>query len=155
MPIFARLRSGSSELARDKELGCGLQGMITSEPMQSALEAIHEYYKVFSTLDLTAIASYFCEPCMSISPQGVFSAANRTVLTNALTPVIEGLKAKGYGRSEYIEPQVTILTETAALVRGVAVRYAATGQEIERLQISYLMHRSEAGWKIAMMVLPS
>jgi hypothetical protein len=46
-----------------------------------------------------------------------------------------------------------MLTETAALARGVAVRYAAAGPEIERLQINYLMHRSEAGWKIAMIVL--
>lgn len=127
--------------------------MITFEPMQSVVEAIHEYYNVFSTLDLSAIASCYCEPCMSISLQGVFSAANRAVLANALAPVIEGLKAKGYGRSEFVEPQVTTLTETAALVRGVAVRYAAAGPEIERLQISYLMHRSEAGWKIAMIVL--
>lgn len=121
--------------------------------MQSALEAIHEYYNVFSTLDLSAITSCYCEPCMSISPQGLFSAANRAALVNAFAPVIEGLKAKGYGRSEFVEPQVTMLTETAALVRGVAVRYAAAGPEIERLQISYLMHRSQAGWKIAMMVL--
>jgi hypothetical protein len=74
-------------------------------------------------------------------------------LANAFAPVIEGLKAKRYGRSEFVEPQVTMLTETAALVRGVAVRYAATGPEIERIQISYLMHRSETGWKIAMMVV--
>jgi len=82
--------------------------MITFQPMQSVLEAIHEYYNVFSTLDLSAIASCYCEPCMSISPQGVFSAANRAI---------------------FVEPQVTMLTETAALVRGVALRYAAAGQK--------------------------
>jgi hypothetical protein len=32
-------------------------------------------------------------------------------------------------------------------------RYAVAAQEIERLRISYLMHRSEDGWKIAMIVL--
>jgi len=96
--------------------------MITFEPMQSALEAIYEYYNVFSTLDLSAIASCYCEPCMSISPQGVFSAANRALLANALAPMIEGLKAKGYGRSEFVEPQVIMLSETAALVRGVSSR---------------------------------
>ncbi len=85
--------------------------------MPSPLDAVHEYYSVFSTLDLTAIASCYCEPCMSISPQGVFSAANRAVLENAFVPVIEGLKAKGYGWTEYVEPQVTMLTEIEALVR--------------------------------------
>jgi hypothetical protein len=121
--------------------------------MQSVLDAILEYYNVFRTLDLSVITSYFCEPCMSIGPQGVFSAGNRTALVSAFGPVVDGLRAKGYGWSEFVEPQVTILSETAALVRGVAVRYAAAGPEIERIQISYLMHRTEAGWKIAVMVL--
>ena len=63
------------------------------------------------------------------------------------------LKAKGYGRSEFAEPQAAMLSETAALVRGVAVRYAAAGPELERIPISYLMHRTSAGWKIAVLVL--
>ena len=32
--------------------------------MQSALEAIHEYYKAFSTLDVSAIASYYAGAAM-------------------------------------------------------------------------------------------
>jgi ketosteroid isomerase-like protein len=121
--------------------------------MQSALEAVHEYYSAFSTLDLNAIASCYCEPCMWITPQGMFSAANRAALLGALGSIIEGLKAKGYGRSEFAEPQAAMLSETAALVRGVAVRYAAAGPELERIPISYLMHRTSAGWKIAVLVL--
>ena len=123
--------------------------------MQSALEAIHEYYDTFSTLDLNAIVSHFCELSMTIGPQGVFSAGNRTVLRDSLAPIVDGLKAKGYGRSEFVQPQVTLLGETAALVRGVAVRYKAAGPEMERIPISYLMHRGEAGWKIAVLVVGS
>lgn len=123
--------------------------------MPSALEAIHEYYNAFSTLDLSAIVSYFCEPSMTIAPQGVFSAGNRAVLADSLAPMIDGLRAKGYGRSEFVQPQVTMLGETAALVRGVAVRFTAAGPEMERIPISYLMHRGEAGWKIAVLVVGS
>jgi len=121
--------------------------------MQSALDALQEYYRVFSTLDLSAIVSYYCEPCMSIGPQGVFSAGNRAGLASAFAPMVEGLRAKGYGRSEFVEAQVTSLGETDALVRGVAVRYTATGPEMERVPFSYLMHRTDAGWKIAVIVL--
>jgi ketosteroid isomerase-like protein len=123
--------------------------------MPSALEAIHEYYKVFSTLDVNAIVSYFCEPCMTIAPQGVSSAANRAALADSLAPVLGGLKAKGYGRSEFVQPHVTMLGEMAALVQGVAVRYTAEGPEMERIPISYLMRRGEAGWKIAVLVVGS
>ncbi|HWW83435.1 MAG TPA: hypothetical protein VNZ26_07525 [Vicinamibacterales bacterium] len=120
--------------------------------MPSALEAIQEYYEAFSTLDLSAIVSYFCEPSITIAPQGIFSAGNRAALADSLAPIIHSLKAKGYGHSEFVQPQVTMLGETDALVRGVAVRYSAAGPEIERIPISYLMHRSEAGWKIAVLV---
>lgn len=121
--------------------------------MQSVLEAIHEYYKAFSTLDLSAIVSYFCEPSMTIAPQGLLSSGNRAALADSLAPIVLSLRAKGYGRSEFVQPQVTMLGETAALVRGVAVRYTAAGPEMERLPISYLMHRSEVGWKIAVLVV--
>jgi ketosteroid isomerase-like protein len=127
--------------------------VIAFEPMQTALEAISEYYSVFSTLDLNAIASHFSEPCMSIGPQGVFSAANRAELAAAFAPTVASLTEKGYGWSELLDPVVTTLGETAAFVAGVAVRYTAAGQELERIPISYVMHRSESAWKIAMMVL--
>lgn len=123
--------------------------------MRSPLGALNEYYKAFSTLDLSAIVSHFSEPCMSIGPQGVFSAGNREALATAFKPFIDSLKAKGYARSEFVEVEVTTLDDTAALVRGVAVRYKLDESELERIPISYLMHRSADGWKIAAMVLPT
>ena len=121
--------------------------------MKSPLEALHEYYATFSTLDLTAIASHFTEPCGSMSPQGVFSVLTRAEFEKALAPMIDSLKAKGYGRSEFDSGQVIDLGPAAALVKGVAVRYTAAGPELERVPISYLLHRSGDEWKIAMMVL--
>jgi len=123
--------------------------------MPSALEAIHEYYKIFSTLDLKAIASCYCEPCLTVAPNRVSAAANRAAVADALAPLVAGLKAKGYGRSEFVQPQVTSLSETSVLVQGVAVRYTAAGSEMERAPFGYLMHRGETGWKIAALVVRS
>jgi hypothetical protein len=123
--------------------------------MLSALETIHEYYEAFSTLDLGAIASYFSEPTVTIAAQGVFSAGTRTAFADALAPLVQQLRAKGYGRSEFVQPQVTMLGESDALVRGVAVRYTAAGPELERVPLSYLLHRTGAGWKIAVLVAES
>jgi ketosteroid isomerase-like protein len=120
--------------------------------MQPVLEAVHEYYKAFSTLDLTAIASHYSEPCLTVAAQGVFSAPNRAALADSLAPLVQSLRSNGYGRSEFVQPNVSMLGEADALVRGVAVRYTAAGSELERVPLSYLMHRSEAGWKIAVLV---
>jgi ketosteroid isomerase-like protein len=123
--------------------------------MQTPLEALHEYYSAFSTLDTRAITSFYCEPSMTVAPQGVFAAASHAALANSLAPIIDGLRAKGYARSQFVQPTVTSLGETASLVRGVAVRYTAAGSEIERIPLAYLMRRSEAGWKIAVLVVES
>ena len=123
--------------------------------MQSPLEALREYYAAFSTLDLPTITSYFNEPCLSIGSHGVFAVPSRGGLAAAIAPMVAELQAKGYGRSEFIDPDVTPLTEDDVLIRGVAVRYTTAGPELERVRLSYLLHRSDAGWKIAVLVMPA
>lgn len=123
--------------------------------MPPPLETILEYYRAFSTLDMSAIVSYFCEPSMTIARQGVLSAATRGALADALAPMVQSLKAREYGRSEFVGAQVTMLGEGDALVRGVAVRYTKTGSELERIRLSYLMHRDDVGWRIAVLVAES
>jgi hypothetical protein len=104
---------------------------------------------------MSAIVSYYCEPSITVSSQGLFSAASRTALAAFLTPMIDGLRAKGYGRSEFVQARVTAVGESDALVQGVAVRYTSAGSEMERIPIAYLMHRRDAGWKIAALVVES
>jgi ketosteroid isomerase-like protein len=117
------------------------------------LEAVNEYYKTFSTLDLNAIVTHFHEPCMSVGPQGAYAAVTRAGLAQAFAPMIEALKAKGYVRSEFVEPETTVFGTSTALVRGVAVRYAAADAEIERMRFGYLMNRTDETWKIAVIVI--
>ena len=117
--------------------------------MRETLVAIHGYYKAFSTLELNACAPFFTLPCMFIGLQGTFAVANREDLARVLGPIIEALRTKDYQRSEFLEPQLTTLTENTVLVRGVAVRYRASGTELERVPVSYLVHQTGAAWKIA------
>ena len=117
--------------------------------MNETLVATHDYYKAFSTLDLDACVPFFTRPCMFIGLQGTFGVANREDLAKVLGPIIEALKTKDYQRSDFLEPQLTTITENTALVRGAAVRYRASGTELERVPVSYLMHQNDAAWKIA------
>ena len=65
-----------------------------------------------------------------------------------LGPIVEALRAQDYQRSEFLGAELTPLTENMVLVRGVAVRYRASGTELERVPITYLVHQTGA-WKIA------
>ena len=121
--------------------------------MHESIVAIHDYYKAFSTLEFDAYAAFFTQPCMFIAPQGTYAVANREDLAKVVGPVIEALKTQDYRYSEFIDPQVTTLNEHTALVRGVAVRYRASGTELERVRINYLMHQTGAAWKIAVLAM--
>ena len=117
--------------------------------MNEALAAIHDYYKAFSTLELDDCVPYFTRPCMFIGLGGTFAVANRDDLAKVLGPIIETLRTKDYQRSEFIEPQLTKITENTVLARGAAVRYRASGTELERVPVSYLVHQTGDAWKIA------
>jgi ketosteroid isomerase-like protein len=120
--------------------------------MNEALIAIHDYYKAFSTLELDTCAPFFTLPCMFISPQGTLTAANREDLAKILGAIIEPLRTKDYQRSEFIEPQLTTITANTSLVRGVAIRYRASGAELERVPLSYMVHQTHDRWKISVLI---
>jgi len=117
--------------------------------MNQALAAIHDYYKAFSTLNLDACAPFFSMPCMFVGNRGTFAVAGREDLAKVLGQTIEALRATDYQRSVFVDPEFTAITENAVLVLGVAVRYRSSGTETARIPIGYLMHQTEAAWKIA------
>jgi len=47
----------------------------------------------------------------------------------AFKPLMDGLRARGYARSEFTTLNVKRLSATTALASGAAVRYQADGQE--------------------------
>ena len=118
----------------------------------AALRTLVDYYRAFSTLEVQAVFPYFHEPALLVA-QGVFAAPTFDALANVFTPVMEGLRAREFGRSELSVGSVNSLSASATLVTGVAIRYKRNGQELERAGVTYVLHKAEAGWKIAVIVM--
>ena len=112
-----------------------------------------DYYRAFSTLEIQAILPYFHEPCLMESLQGVFAAPTYAELEAAFTPAIEGLRAREYGRSELSLRHFKSLSATAALAIGVAIRYKLDGAELERVGVTYVLHKAGTHWKIAVLII--
>ena len=112
-----------------------------------------DYYRDFSTLNVRAILPYFHEPALLVGPQGVIPIPNHAALAVVFGPVMEGLRAKGYGRSELEVGYAKSLSSSAALVVGVAVRYKADGQPMERAGTTYVLQKTDGGWKFATVIL--
>jgi hypothetical protein len=116
-------------------------------------QVIADYYRDFSTLNVQAILPYFNEPSLLVGPQGVIPIPNHAALAAVFGPVMEGLRAKGYGRSEFEPDYAKSLSSSAELIVGVAIRYNADGQQLERVGITYVLHKTASGWKFATVIL--
>jgi len=117
------------------------------------IQVLTDYYTAFSTLDVQMFLPYFHEPSLPIGPQGIIAAPTHAVLATAFAPTLKGLHARGFGQSELSVQPSKMLSATAVLVTGIAIRYKADGRELERTGVTYVLHRNDAGWKIAVVVL--
>jgi hypothetical protein len=119
----------------------------------AALRMLADYYSAFSTLEVQAVSPYFHEPSLLISPQAVFAAPTFETVATLFTSTMEGLRNRDFGRSELSVGHVKSLSASATLVTGVAIRYKRDGQELERAGVTYVLHKAENGWKIAVLIL--
>jgi len=90
---------------------------------------------------------------MFIPPQGVRVLATAADVEALLTQVMEGLKARGYARSELLDRHVKQMRENIALVSVGRIRYATDGRELERFGETYTVRKTEAGWKIVVAMI--
>ena len=127
------------------------RGNVTNDEA-AATGVLADYYSAFSALEVKAVLPYFHEPCLFIGPQGLYAAPDYAALTAAIAPTMEGLRTRGYGRSELDIRQLKSLSATAILVTGVALRYTLDGQEMERVGLTYVMHKANDRWKIAVLI---
>ena len=112
-----------------------------------------EYYRAFSTLSVQAILPYLNQPAMLVGPAGAIALPTPSAIEPIFGPVMEGLRTRGFGRSELGAEEIRILSAKDALATGIAIRYKTDGTELERAGITYLLRKSDDGWKIAAMVL--
>ena len=117
------------------------------------IEALTDYYAAFSTLDAQAFLPFFHEPTLLIAPEGIIAATTHAVLAAAFAPTLENLRAQGFARSDLNVRQIKTLSATAGLLTGVAIRYKRDGQEMERVGVTYVLHKKDAAWKIAVLIL--
>ncbi|MGB8028356.1 MAG: nuclear transport factor 2 family protein [Terracidiphilus sp.] len=116
-------------------------------------QMLDEYYRAFSTLNVRAILPYLNEPALLVGPQGAIALPTLSAIEPIFGPVMENLRARGYGRSELGSQEIRILSAQAAFATGIAIRYRSDGEELERAGITYLLRKNDDGWKFVVMVL--
>jgi ketosteroid isomerase-like protein len=126
---------------------------LTDDDKAAVAQALTDYYRAFSTLDAQAVLPYFHEPSQLVSPAGVGLTPTHTAVAAVFQPVMDGLRARDFAKSELTNLHLKGLSATTAIAGGVAVRRKTDGQELERAGVVYLMQKTGAGWQIATIVI--
>ena len=119
----------------------------------AVLRMLAGYYSAFSTLEVQAVLPYFHEPSLFVSPPGVIATPTFAALAAVIAPTMEGLRTREFARSELSVGYVKSLSASATLVMGIAIRFKRNGDELERVGVTYVLHKGETGWKIAVIIL--
>jgi len=112
-----------------------------------------EITAAFTGLDLKRFRSCFYLPCMVISPQGVAWASSESEFDRLFRPMMDSLKARGFARSKRVEKYVKLQSNSTATASVLWIRFKKDGSEIERLGATYALYKSNANWKIAMVMV--
>ena len=120
---------------------------------EAITQTFTNYVQTFQTLDPQATLAYFHVPCMLIPPQGVRVLATAADVESVLIQVMDGFKARGYGRSELTDLHVHQMSKDTALVSVSRVRYKSDGRELERLGETYTLRSTDDGWKIVVAMI--
>src|SRR5438552_2754473 len=102
---------------------------VADDDKTAMAQVLTDYYRAFSTLDAQAVRPYFLEPSQLVSPAGVVPTPTRAAVSAAFQPVMETLRARGFGKSELMNLHVKRLSASTAIAGGVAVRRKTDGQE--------------------------
>jgi ketosteroid isomerase-like protein len=116
-------------------------------------QVLADYYAAFSTLDAQAVGPYFHEPSLLVSPAGVTPTLTRGAVAAAFQPVMDGLRARGFARSQLINLRLKRLSASTMIAGGVAVRRKADGDELERAGVVYLLQKTNDRWQFATVVI--
>jgi ketosteroid isomerase-like protein len=126
---------------------------LADDDKAAVAQVLTDYYTAFSTLDAQAIEPYFHEPSLLVSPAGVVPTPTRAAVAAAFQPVMEGLRARGFARSQLINLRLKRLSASTVIAGGVAVRRKTDGEELERAGVVYLLQKTDARWRFATVVI--
>ena len=126
---------------------------LADDDKAAVVQMLTDYYSAFSTLEAQAVGPYFHEPSQLVSAAGVVPTPTRAAVAAAFQPVMEALRARGFARSELVNLHLKRLSASTVLAGGVAVRSRADGQELDRAGVIYLLHKTDAGWQFATVVI--
>jgi len=119
-----------------------------------------EYLDVFAACgrgerDTDSLLAYYGVPLLVTTDEGFFALTSDAQVVAVMRQQVDGMRAAGYGRSEDLGSEVTVVNSTSALYRGTYSWQKSDGAEIRRVALTYLVTDGPAGRRISALLVHS
>lgn len=115
---------------------------------QAVIKVMHAYEDAWSRHDARAIADFYYEPAIRVSPGGPTVRATRAMQETFFAGFLPALVQQGYATSAWEHLEVRLLDKNTAIASGVVVRHREDGSVFQRQGVTYTLWRTEQDWKI-------
>ncbi|HEY6275215.1 MAG TPA: hypothetical protein VIX86_02680 [Streptosporangiaceae bacterium] len=119
-----------------------------------------EYLNAFAACgrgetDTASLLAYYGVPLLLTTDDGFFAVTSDQQVVAVMQQQVDGMRAAGYGHTEILGSEVTVLNSTSALYHGTFSRQRSDGSEISRLTATYLVTDGPAGRRISVLAVHS
>jgi len=105
--------------------------------------------------DAASLLAYYGVPLLLTTDDGFFALTSGDQVVAVMQQQVDRMRAAGYGRSEVLGSQVTVLNSTSALYYGTFSWRTSDGGEISRPTLTYLVTDGLAGRRISALAVHS
>jgi ketosteroid isomerase-like protein len=113
-----------------------------------AVAAFRLYARAFQALDAGAAAQHFHEPALLITPETTVALPTVAAIEQTYARLMADLPARGYARTEFSPLTERRLGDDLALVSGSAAWKNASGEDLMRFGMTYMLRRTGQTWRI-------
>ena len=123
-------------------------GFALADDHADVAAALDGYENAWSAHDPRAIASFYYEPAMRVSPTGPVVRQTRKDQEAFFSSFLPGLIQRGFEHGKWEELNVHLLDSETAITSGIVIRSRKDGTVLERVSVSYGLRKTPQGWRI-------
>ena len=103
--------------------------------------------------DSEALLAFYGVPLVMLSEERCSALMDRSAVIGAVQTLVAGLRRVDYAGSIVHRLDVRPLNARAAIINGIFSRYDREGGELERLGATYLVAKTDDGWRFTSIVV--
>ena len=126
---------------------------MTHAPLDDLDEFFETYRRAYTDLDLGAVLEHYNVPLLSITPDDLYWLTEEADVRSVMSAYLNTLRDGDYDHGEINDLAYHPLTDRDVIASSAWTRYTTQGDVFERLGTTYLLRRTDDGWRIIALAL--